>query len=96
MPLTLEVPKPVSHSPEIHARLLARIPETTGYELHEWFDILERGPALTNCLERAHWLSDEYGLSHGYATAIVQEFDRRRRSHTPIPSPRSDGTAARS
>ncbi|GAA3979592.1 DUF4287 domain-containing protein [Thermobifida alba] len=80
---------PVSHSPEIHARLLARIPDTTGYELHEWFDILERGPALTNCLERAHWLADEYGLTHGYATAIVQEFDRRRRSHTPVPQPRS-------
>jgi predicted neutral ceramidase superfamily lipid hydrolase len=31
------------------------------------------------CEERAHWLSDEHGLSHGYASAIVHEYERQRR-----------------
>ncbi|GAA3741984.1 DUF4287 domain-containing protein [Salinactinospora qingdaonensis] len=76
----------VTHSPEIHALLLARIPSVTGRELHEWFDMLAAGPSLTRCSERANWLADEYNLSHGYAQAIVQEYDRRRRNRSVIPS----------
>jgi hypothetical protein len=30
--------------------------------------------------ERAQWLSDEHGLSHGYASAIVHEYEVRRRA----------------
>jgi hypothetical protein len=74
----------VTHSPEIHAQLLERIPAVTGRDLHEWFDHLENGPALTRCSERTHWLSDQFGLSNGYAQAIVQEYDRRRRRRTPV------------
>src|SRR5439155_1693914 len=40
---------------------------------------LESGPAFLRCEERAHWLSDEHGLSHGYARAIVHEYERQRR-----------------
>lgn len=72
----------VTHSPETHARLLARIPSVTGRDLHEWFDHLENGPGLTRCSERTNWLADEHGLSHGYAQAIVQEYDRRRRNRS--------------
>ncbi|PSK98333.1 uncharacterized protein DUF4287 [Murinocardiopsis flavida] len=77
----------VTHSPETHALLIARIPSVTGRELHEWFDQLEKGPGLARCSERTNWLADEHNLSHGYAQAIVQEFDRRRRNRT-VPLPR--------
>ncbi|MDA2808798.1 DUF4287 domain-containing protein [Nocardiopsis suaedae] len=79
----------VTHSPEIHAQLLARIPSVTGRDLHEWFDALDKGPSLTRCSERSAWLADEYELSRGYAQAIVQEYVRRHRSHQPIPRQRS-------
>ncbi|MBB4929755.1 hypothetical protein F4561_000575 [Lipingzhangella halophila] len=72
----------VTHSPETHALLLARIPSVTGRDLHEWFDHLEKGPGLTRCSERTNWLADEHGISHGYAQAIVQEYDRRRRNRS--------------
>ncbi|TDQ54837.1 DUF4287 domain-containing protein [Actinorugispora endophytica] len=78
----------VTHSPETHALLIARIPTVTGRELHEWFDTLAKGPGLSSCAERAHWLADEHNLSHGYAQAIVQEFDRRRRNPA-VPFPRT-------
>ncbi|MBB6173480.1 hypothetical protein HNR23_003540 [Nocardiopsis mwathae] len=78
----------VTHSPETHALLIARIPTVTGRQLHEWFDKLEKGPGLTRCSERTNWLADEYQLSHGYAQAIVQEFDRRRRNRTAVPRQR--------
>ena len=26
-----------------------------------------------------HWLADEHGISHGYANAIVHEYEVRRR-----------------
>ncbi|WP_067970687.1 DUF4287 domain-containing protein [Nocardiopsis trehalosi] len=78
----------VTHSPETHALLIARIPTVTGRAIHEWFDTLEKGPGLTRCSERTTWLADEYNLSHGYAQAIVQEYDRRRRNRSPIPQQR--------
>lgn len=80
----------VAHSPEIHAQLLDRIPTVTGHDLQEWFDTLNKGPALKRCSERANWLADEHDLSHGYARAIVQEYDRRWRNRSNnVPSPRS-------
>jgi len=70
----------LSHSPEMHRNLIARIPSVTGLQLREWFSRLESGPAFLRCNERAHWLSDEHGLSHGYATAIVHEYEIQRRT----------------
>jgi hypothetical protein len=69
---TLEVPigsKPLSgDAQEPHRR-----------DLREWFRSLESGPAFLRREERAHWLADEHGLSSGYATAIVHEYEIRRR-----------------
>ena len=70
----------LTHSAEMHKNLIARVPDVTGRELPEWFRSLESGPAFLRCEERAHWLSDEHGLSHGYAVAIVHEYEKRRRS----------------
>jgi len=75
----LEVPVTLNHSLETHKNLIARIPSVTGRDLVEWFRSLESGPAFLRCEERAHWLSDEHGLSHGYASAIVHEYERQRR-----------------
>jgi hypothetical protein len=70
----------LNRSPELHKNLIARIPSVTGRDLLEWFRSLESGPAFLRCEERAHWLADEHGLSHGYASAIVHEYEMRRRS----------------
>jgi hypothetical protein len=70
----------LSHSPELHKNLIARIPAVTGRDLLEWFRSLDSGPAFLRCEERANWLSDEHGLSHGYASAIVHEYEVRRRA----------------
>ena len=66
------------HSPEMHKNLIARIPSVTGRDLREWFRSLENGPAFLRCTERAHWLADEHGLTHGYASAIVHEYEIQR------------------
>jgi len=66
------------HSPEMHKNLIARIPTVTGRDLREWFSRLENGPAFLRCTERAHWLADEHGLTHGYASAIVHEYEVQR------------------
>ncbi|HVA10383.1 MAG TPA: DUF4287 domain-containing protein [Acidimicrobiales bacterium] len=66
-------------APTMHKNLIARIPAITGRDLPEWFRRLESGPPFLRCEERAHWLSDEHGLSHGYASAIVHEYETRRR-----------------
>ncbi len=68
------------HSEETHTKLIERIPHVTGRELHEWFKTLEDGPAFLRFEERVNWLRDEHGLSHGHATAIIHEHDRRRAS----------------
>jgi hypothetical protein len=70
----------LTRSPEMHQNLLARIPSVTGLQLREWFSRIEAGPAFLRCNELAHWLSDEHGLSHGYASALVHEYEVRRRT----------------
>ena len=70
----------LNRSTETHKNLIARIPLVTGRDLPEWFRSLESGPPFSRCEERAHWLSDEHGLTHGYASAIVHEYERQRRS----------------
>ncbi|MGI5120232.1 DUF4287 domain-containing protein [Marinactinospora thermotolerans] len=79
----------VTHSPETHALLIARVPTVTGRELHEWFTTLDNGPGLRRCSERSNWLADEHGISLGYARAIVQEYDRRRHNRSAVPPQRS-------
>ena len=68
------------HSMETHQQVLARIPEVTGRAIPQWFQALDEGPALLRFEERVVWLKDEHDLSHGYATALVHEFDRQRRA----------------
>jgi predicted DNA-binding transcriptional regulator AlpA len=63
----------------MHRNMIARIPAATGRDLREWFRRLESGPAFRRAEERADWLADEHGLSHGYANAIVHEYELRRR-----------------
>jgi Domain of unknown function (DUF4287) len=66
------------HSEETHANLVARVPSATGRELKEWYAVMEAGPSFTRFEERVHWLQAEHALSHGYATAIVHEYDKTR------------------
>ena len=63
----------------MHKNLIARIPSVTGRDLREWFSSIESGPAFLRLAERAQWLADEHGLTHGYASAIVHEFEVQRR-----------------
>jgi hypothetical protein len=70
----------LTHSPEMHKNLIARIPVVTGRDLREWFSSLESGPAFLRCAERAQWLAEEHGLTHGYASAIVHEYELQRAS----------------
>ena len=57
----------LTHSPEMHKNLIARIPIVTGRELREWFHRLESGPAFSRCQERAHWLAEVAGMYAGRA-----------------------------
>ncbi|HEY8458280.1 MAG TPA: DUF4287 domain-containing protein [Actinopolymorphaceae bacterium] len=66
------------HSEETHQNLVARIPRVTGRELPEWIRALEEGPAFLRFEDRVSWLRNEFGISHGHATAIVHEHDLRR------------------
>ncbi|MBW8481568.1 DUF4287 domain-containing protein [Actinomadura parmotrematis] len=70
----------LSHSPDTHSKLIARIPLVTGRALPEWFSTIENGPSFVRCEERSNWLADEHGLSHGYAAALVREHERARRA----------------
>jgi len=72
---------PLTRPPETHKNLIARIPRVTGFDLREWFVRLESGPAFLRCEERARWLAGNYGISNGYANAIVHEYEFRRRIH---------------
>jgi len=69
----------LTHSPSLHSSIIARIPVVTGRDLAEWFHRLEAGPAFLRCDERASWLADDAGISHGYANALVHEYEMRRR-----------------
>jgi glycosyltransferase involved in cell wall biosynthesis len=75
---SLEVPMSLTHSPDTHKSLIARIPRQTGSELAEWFTRLESGPAFLRRDERVNWLADEHGICDRYAVAIVQEYEIRR------------------
>ena len=66
------------HPTETHQNLLSRIPSVTGREMGEWLKAVDEGPSLLRCEEKIDWLRREYGLSHGYAKAIVHEHDLRR------------------
>ena len=70
----------LNHSPETQSKLLARVPTVTGRELPEWFQTIDNGPSFLRCEDRANWLADEHGLSHGYTAAIVLEHERSRRN----------------
>jgi Domain of unknown function (DUF4287) len=70
---------PLNHSLETQNKLIARVTSITGRELPEWFEAIDNGPSFLRCEERANWLVEEHGLSHGYAAAIVLEHERRRR-----------------
>ncbi|MBB5983369.1 hypothetical protein HDA44_006710 [Kribbella solani] len=41
----------------------------------EWFQLMNDGPSFLRFDDRVRWLSSEYELAHGHATAIVHEFD---------------------
>lgn len=71
----------LTHSPDMHKSLLARIPLQTGRDLADWFTKIESGPSFLRREERANWLADEHGICDRYAAAIVQEWEviRRRR-----------------
>jgi predicted DNA-binding transcriptional regulator AlpA len=71
----------------MHHNLLARVPAVTGQDLLGWFRRLEAGPAFLRLEERSHWLADEYGINHGYANAIVHEFELRRRVRLGLDDP---------
>jgi len=66
------------YSAETHQNILARIPEVTGRDLHAWLTAVDEGPSLVRCEEKIDWLRREYGISHGYAKAIVHEHDLRK------------------
>ena len=70
----------LNHSPELQTQLIARVPSITGRELPEWFLAIDDGPSFLRCDERANWLADEHGLTHGFAAAIVREHERHRRN----------------
>jgi hypothetical protein len=69
----------LTHSPDMHKNLIARIPLQTGRELAEWFGHLESGPSFSRREERVNWLADEHGICDRYAAAIVHEYEIRRR-----------------
>jgi len=68
----------LTHSPDTHKSLIARIPFVTGRSLSEWFGHLESGPAFFRREERSNWLADEHGICDRYAVAIVREYEIQR------------------
>lgn len=69
----------LTHSPDMHKSLIARIPTQTGRELAEWFGHLESGPSFLRPEERVNWLADEHNICDRYAAAIVHEWEMLRR-----------------
>jgi len=68
----------LTHTPDTHKSLIARIPFVTGREMSDWFNAVESGPAILRRDERANWLADEHGICDRYAAAIVREYEIRR------------------
>lgn len=66
------------HSEETHRNLLARIPAATGRDVSTWLQLVDAGPSLPRCEERANWLRTEHNLPRAYASAIAHEFDLKR------------------
>jgi hypothetical protein len=66
------------YSVETHHNLLSRIPAVTGRPIDDWLKAVDDGPALLRCEEKIDWLRREYGISYGYAKALVHEYDLRR------------------
>lgn len=66
------------HSEETHNNLVARVPSATGRGLPEWFRAIDDGPSFQRFEDKVAWLRAEHDLSHGLATAIVHEHDKRR------------------
>jgi hypothetical protein len=66
------------YSEATHQNLLSRIPVVTGREMPDWLKAVDEGPGLLRCEEKIDWLRREYGISYGYAKAIVHEYDLRR------------------
>jgi Domain of unknown function (DUF4287) len=66
------------HSEETHQLLVSRVPEATGRPLREWFGQLDDCPGFLRFDDRVQWLRDEFGISHGHATAIVHEHDLQK------------------
>ncbi|HET6295509.1 MAG TPA: DUF4287 domain-containing protein [Kribbella sp.] len=65
----------LNHSEETHQRLVEKVPRCTGREMAEWFRLMNDGPSFLRFDDRVRWLSSEYALAHGHATAIVHEYD---------------------
>ena len=69
----------LTHSPNLHSSLIARIPVTTGRTLAEWFHRIEAGPAFLRREEQAQ-LAGRRRLYLLVATpTIVHEYEMRRR-----------------
>ncbi|MEU7743240.1 DUF4287 domain-containing protein [Nonomuraea sp. NPDC049158] len=66
------------HEQQETERLVARISTITGRELPEWFHILESGPKFLNANEQVDWLVNEHLLTHGYARALIHEYEHYR------------------
>ncbi len=66
------------HSEETHRNLVERVPKITGRQMPEWFHEIDAGPSFARFDERANWLSDEHAIPHGFASAIVREYDKHR------------------
>lgn len=65
----------LNHSEETHQRLVEKVPQCTGRNMTEWFKLMNDGPSFLRFDDRVRWLSSEYALAHGHATAIVHEYD---------------------
>ncbi|MHC0433866.1 DUF4287 domain-containing protein [Streptomyces sp. O3] len=65
-------------SEETHRNLLSRIPHCTGREVADWMRAVHEGPSILRFEEKVSWLRAEYDLSHGYAKALIHEYDMRR------------------
>src|SRR5260370_27216229 len=68
----------LTHSPNLHSSLIARIPVVTGRDLAEWFHRLESGPAFLRREERALCASPLARHPLRYAHRVVAKFHVRK------------------